>query len=219
MKHSVRFACLLAALLMVFPLVSCGEDTAAETQTTDTNADTAAVETEPADPLEHLPVNDYEGYDFRLQLRNDDKWVADQVAEEMTGEVVNDAVYKRNSETMDRYNIVISHSRSSNANGDTDAKATIQAGDDAYDLIINHPRNIHEYANQGLARNWNDLTYVDLTREWWDQDAAASFRPTCSEYALQAVQRYGVWKGGWMAMKRLGRCHPFSKRDYYDPVP
>ena len=108
MKHSVRFACLLAALLMVFPLVSCGEDTAAETQTTDTNADTAAVETEPADPLEHLPVNDYEGYDFRLQLRNDDKWVADQVAEEMTGEVVNDAVYKRNSETMDRYNIVIS---------------------------------------------------------------------------------------------------------------
>ena len=45
------------------------------------------------------------------------------------------------------------------------------------------------------------------------------FRPTCSEYALQAVQKYGVLKGGWMAMKRLGRCHPFSKRDWYDPVP
>ena len=45
------------------------------------------------------------------------------------------------------------------------------------------------------------------------------YRPTCSEYALQAVQRYGVWKGGWMAIKRLGRCHPFSKRDWYDPVP
>ena len=49
--------------------------------------------------------------------------------------------------------------------------------------------------------------------------ACCRFRPTCSEYALQAVQKYGVWKGGWMALKRLGRCHPFSKRDYYDPVP
>ena len=45
------------------------------------------------------------------------------------------------------------------------------------------------------------------------------FTPTCSEYALQAVQKYGVWKGGWLAIKRLGRCQPFSKRDYFDPVP
>jgi len=176
MKRTDRFSCLLAALLMVLPLASCGEDASAETQSADTAADTAAVETEPADPLEHLPTPDYEGYDFRLNLRNDDKWVADQIAEEMNGEVVNDAVYKRNSETMDRYNIIISHTRSSNSNGDMDAKAAIQAGDDAYDLIINHPRNIHEYANQGLARNWNDLTHVDLSAAWWDQDAAESFR-------------------------------------------
>ena len=45
------------------------------------------------------------------------------------------------------------------------------------------------------------------------------YRPTCSEYALQAIQKYGAWKGGWMALKRICRCHPFSKRDYFDPVP
>ena len=45
------------------------------------------------------------------------------------------------------------------------------------------------------------------------------FIPTCSEYALQAVERYGAWKGGWMAVKRLSRCHPFYKGDMYDPVP
>lgn len=45
------------------------------------------------------------------------------------------------------------------------------------------------------------------------------FCPTCSAYAYEAVQKYGARKGGWLALKRLLRCHPFSKADYYDPVP
>ena len=43
--------------------------------------------------------------------------------------------------------------------------------------------------------------------------------PTCSQYALEAIERYGPWRGGWLALKRFLRCHPFSRRDYYDPVP
>ena len=42
--------------------------------------------------------------------------------------------------------------------------------------------------------------------------------PTCSEYALAAVERYGAWKGGWLAVKRIFRCHPFAGSGY-DPVP
>ena len=45
------------------------------------------------------------------------------------------------------------------------------------------------------------------------------YRPTCSEYAVQAIQKYGALKGGWMALKRIGRCHPHSKWDWDDPVP
>jgi uncharacterized protein len=41
--------------------------------------------------------------------------------------------------------------------------------------------------------------------------------PTCSEYAMEAVERYGVLRGGWMAAGRLLRCHPFAKGGY-DPV-
>lgn len=44
------------------------------------------------------------------------------------------------------------------------------------------------------------------------------FIPTCSEYALTAVERFGAWKGGGMAIRRILRCHPFSKGGY-DPVP
>ena len=45
------------------------------------------------------------------------------------------------------------------------------------------------------------------------------FTPTCSAYAYEAIDRYGALKGGWLAAKRLCRCHPFYKGDYYDPVP
>jgi hypothetical protein len=45
--------------------------------------------------------------------------------------------------------------------------------------------------------------------------------PTCSQYALEAVEKYGAWKGGWLALKRVLRCHPFYRGEhgYYDPVP
>ena len=49
--------------------------------------------------------------------------------------------------------------------------------------------------------------------------ARCRFRPTCSEYAFQAIAKYGAWKGGLSALRRLLRCHPFSHRDIYDPVP
>lgn len=45
------------------------------------------------------------------------------------------------------------------------------------------------------------------------------FTPTCSAYAYEAINKYGVLKGGWLALKRLLRCHPFYKGDPYDPVP
>ena len=49
--------------------------------------------------------------------------------------------------------------------------------------------------------------------------ARCRFRPTCSAYAYQAIEKYGFLKGGWLALKRLCRCHPFHKGNWYDPVP
>ena len=45
------------------------------------------------------------------------------------------------------------------------------------------------------------------------------FIPTCSQYAVEAIEKYGPWKGGWLALRRFLRCHPFYKGNFYDPVP
>ena len=44
------------------------------------------------------------------------------------------------------------------------------------------------------------------------------FTPTCSEYAVEAIKKYGPLRGGWLALKRLARCHPWGGSGY-DPVP
>ena len=47
------------------------------------------------------------------------------------------------------------------------------------------------------------------------------FMPTCSQYAMEAIEKYGALRGGWMALRRICCCHPFyhGKRGIYDPVP
>ena len=44
------------------------------------------------------------------------------------------------------------------------------------------------------------------------------FYPTCSHYSVEALQKYGAVKGGWLSVKRISRCHPFHPGGY-DPVP
>ena len=58
--------------------------------------------------------------------------------------------------------------------------------------------------------------YISLARP-----PCCRFIPTCSAYALEAVEKYGAWKGGLLALRRLLKCHPFHRQKSieYDPVP
>ena len=48
--------------------------------------------------------------------------------------------------------------------------------------------------------------------------AACRFTPTCSQYGKEAIEKFGPFKGGWLTIKRIGRCHPWGGHGH-DPVP
>ena len=51
------------------------------------------------------------------------------------------------------------------------------------------------------------------------RNPSCRFTPTCSAYALEAIEKYGALKGGFLAFRRILRCNPFYKGDFFDPVP
>lgn len=64
------------------------------------------------------------------------------------------------------------------------------------------------------------LSFIRLYRRWISPMTPPScrFTPTCSAYAEEAVHRHGAARGGWLALRRVLRCHPFGGSGY-DPVP
>jgi len=69
-----------------------------------------------------------------------------------------------------------------------------------------------KYVGMGLIRFYQVTFSVLLP-------SSCRFTPSCSQYGYEAINRYGLFKGGWMTAKRIGRCHPFYHGNLYDPVP
>lgn len=63
------------------------------------------------------------------------------------------------------------------------------------------------------------LCAIRFYRKYMRHAPCCRFTPTCSQYALEAITKYGALHGGYLALRRILRCHPFYKGDLYDPVP
>jgi len=162
---------MLTVLIMSFLLTSCSSD---ETQTT--SADTTSVMTEADEPLteDGLPFTDWEGEDFRVYIRDINLHTA--YAEEMNGDVVNDAVYQANHNVSERYNVNLTYTPYETAVNslDTTIGKMIYAGDDSFELVSCHDNTMALYSLAGYLMNVNNLPYIDYSQPWWPDNNVAS---------------------------------------------
>ena len=123
--------------------------------------------------LDYIGIEDMDGYEFRMYCRPGGGMIGDQFQEEETGDIINDAVYRRNETVKALFNIDITATESSE-NKAADAVNTILAGDDQFDIIFPHSRTAFQYAVQNTLVNFNDVKTIDLSKEWWSKDIVDS---------------------------------------------
>jgi len=181
MKFNKKFVSALTALLIaassIASLSACSSGTTdtADTTGSGNSADTTAAvtdtaETAPADPIDALPKEDFDGYNFRVLIGNSNLETVvynNFNVETENGDVLNDAIYAANRSVEERFNAVLTQIASENTAGDS--KKSITAGDDAFDTILTHQFELYPLTVDDGLINMYDIPYVDLDSDLWDQ--------------------------------------------------
>ena len=165
--------CLALAFIMIFTAVSCDDE---EETLANINID------ENDDYIKDLLIEDYEGYNFRILARKG--MINDQFVEEETGDIISDAVFKRNETVKALLNCQITATETSTGGYETEAMSSILAGDDQYDIILPHTRAAFAYAIQNTLINYNDVKTLNLDKPWWSQDIIDSCNVNGNLYVL-----------------------------------
>ena len=120
----------------------------------------------------NLPERNFEGmevYFFTMtRERNPNNFAIEVFAEQMTGEVINDAVFRRNAYLEDRYNFVIREVLTNTTANAGDLSASIRAGDDMFQVLMLNIREAAAAAGRGYLLDLAQSTYIDLDMPWWD---------------------------------------------------
>lgn len=194
MKKTLTILLLLA--MLTGTLSSCGDSGTTNETTTNGTDTTTESQTEDTALKADLPDVDLGGYAFRVYTRDTDHHTKEVYAEELTGEVVNDAVYTRNARVEDQYNVVLEAVEVTEDPESTmmnEFSRIVMAGEDAFDVALMHTVNAGSTAIQGVAYNWNDVPYVDFTKPWWNTVLAEELEYNdmlflaVSDYCISAI--------------------------------
>ncbi len=188
MKKSITI--LLLAAMLTANLAGCSGTTAETQSTADTTAATTPVETEPETTyVDTLPETDLEGYTYRMVAQHTDTRPNFASQEEMTGEVMQDAILNRKNMTMERLNIKMEEVAYEDRNLlATDVAKTIRAGDDAYDVIINAlSQGINTLTTQQCLLDLTTVPYLTLDSVRWNASMAENMRIDGKQYFTTGV--------------------------------
>ena len=174
--HMRRLTCLFLALLTALPLISCGSSTAeTDTETAaETIAETVEETAETLPPLQVPEDLDYGGYEATIYTFDHSGYRWEHVAEELTGEVLNDAIYNRNLDTEERLNVKVTGVINpwDNENFRTNIMAAVMSASDDYDIITGNTYNSTFLSAEGYYYNVNEMPYIDpANNPWWNESS------------------------------------------------
>ena len=186
MNHNTRITAALLVALTLAGLASCGGDSADTPSANTENITTAAVteaETAPMDSLEarklvtdDVPELDFGGKDFRIFYQK--RYTTDAISPDgkESGDVLNDAVYRRNIAMEDRFNVrIVGIEGEEGPMVDTMMKA-VAAGEDAYELFLGHTMSSGKAALSGYFHNWYDIPHINFDKPWFPQSTIEQLR-------------------------------------------
>ncbi len=228
---------ILAVLLAVLMLASgCGTASSTDDNTADsavtvgdaanTSTETNS-ETEPLDPSKtlDLPDTDWDGREFcalgyACIYSQFETFEIDSEGE--NGEVVNDAIFRRNTSLEDKYNVSITEYKDETNTGDWSGanypyfQTTVLANESLYDLVFLSLAKVGTAAREHYLQNLNDVEYIDFSKEWWNQNVNDTFSIhdqlyfTTSDFSLRDKNRTYILVFNKQMVDNLSLENPFT---------
>jgi len=216
--------CILLLFCIVLSLSYCGDNNTKNNANND-NANFSYEEVADENYIsDDLPSKNWGGKEFRILARGTCKSHMQEVwVESETGDVIDDAVYRRNMTLEDRFNIVIvptfiSESEISEDQINRVLEISVAAGEDAYDYAILHEMFGAQSAMKGLCLNWYSLPYLNFEKPWWaswlikDYEVAGKSYLAMNDMGIDGI----VFTACFYFNKDL--VHQYSLENLYDLV-
>ena len=199
---------MLLAMLILLQTVACAEssenpdDVSADPAVTTTDvgaSEEAAAETEPEDSIESVIAQfgdrDYDGYSFRILDREGSWGTVDVMAEEMTGEAINDGVLERNNLLEEKLNVVVVEQREDSPVNTM--KTAVAAQSDDFDVVTDGLKPLAGTVSGGNLRDFREIGEVKMDQKWWDQHLISGMSVANKVFFMTGdisiMDNYGTW--------------------------
>lgn len=183
MKNAFIF---ILALICVLVIVSCADENSPGKSVTTTTGDNTNLSDEDETEIlsDNLPAVDMEGTTITFLNYTDAAlgWALKKLdSNEMSGDLVNDAIYERNMRAEERFNVIIEEIE--NGSVINTFKNSVMAGDTTYDISQIADDGVNQLLTAGVMSSWDIMPYVNLEADWWNQDANNVFQIGGNQFA------------------------------------
>lgn len=187
-----------------------------------TQAETTSPSTQPStqpDAFELLPDMDCGGSPLRTITEHDIWWqLTDITTEEMNGEVVNDAIYQRNTQLEERFNVKLDVTYTASGAAFNVIKKSVLAQDDAFDFVMPKLSDAVKLASLGLLSEMDGIPNLDLSGEGWDHNAVRELSINNKLYCAVSDISLGRNEAIWIYMFNKRLAKDYSVENLYDTV-